>query len=259
MNIKKDKQLVNTRNTYQGFEFDIATVSPFGGNRACAHAYKRTEKLLIAIHLVTNFVPENEPARMTIRDKSVRMLSEILHLRSGFSTKGSEHLDHVIASLYEVTSLLDILHASGFVSDMNCDVLKKELADLIIFLRESEGSEVSEKVSVTEDDFSVGDFNKGQYVKDTKVSFKEKGLHTQKLQKDKNNEVKKTNSPTATSERRSAILGLVKDKMTVNVKDISSVITDCSEKTIQRELIALVHENVLKKEGERRWSVYSLV
>jgi hypothetical protein len=37
------------------------------------------------------------------------------------------------------------------------------------------------------------------------------------------------------------------------------MIKDCSEKTIQRELIVLVSEKVVKKEGERRWSVYSIV
>jgi len=42
------------------------------------------------------------------------------------------------------------------------------------------------------------------------------------------------------------------------VKDFAKVITDISEKTIQRELLDLVQRGVIKKEGERRWSRYSL-
>ena len=56
--------------------------------------------------------------------------------------------------------------------------------------------------------------------------------------------------------RKRAILELLKGGGHLTIKDFSSVIRDCSEKTIQRELLALVEENVLKKEGERRWSRY---
>ena len=58
--------------------------------------------------------------------------------------------------------------------------------------------------------------------------------------------------------RRANILDIIKIKKKVTIKDISSLIKDCSEKTIQRELVALLKEGVLRKEGERRWSTYSL-
>jgi len=44
----------------------------------------------------------------------------------------------------------------------------------------------------------------------------------------------------------------------LSVKDFTRVIKDCSEKTIQRELLDLVEKGIVKKEGERRWSRYSL-
>ena len=60
-------------------------------------------------------------------------------------------------------------------------------------------------------------------------------------------------------DRRAVILGLLQKKDKINVKDVAQVIRDCSEKTIQRELAALVAQGVLKREGERRWSTYSLI
>ena len=59
-------------------------------------------------------------------------------------------------------------------------------------------------------------------------------------------------------DRRARILALLQRNERVSIKDVARAITGCSEKTLQRELAALVAQGVLKKEGERRWSTYSL-
>lgn len=61
----------------------------------------------------------------------------------------------------------------------------------------------------------------------------------------------KGNSPRGTE-----ILAFIKKQGEASIRDIAAVIKDCSEKTIQRELNALIEEGVLKREGERRWSRY---
>ncbi|MBP6854629.1 MAG: hypothetical protein KBD26_00850 [Candidatus Pacebacteria bacterium] len=61
------------------------------------------------------------------------------------------------------------------------------------------------------------------------------------------------------NERRNSILLALKNNNSVTVKDISLVVKNCSEKTLQRELTALVKDNILKKTGEKRWSKYSLI
>jgi len=58
--------------------------------------------------------------------------------------------------------------------------------------------------------------------------------------------------------RRARIQKLIKDNREVTIKDITTYFPELSEKTIQRELVALVSEGVLKKFGERRWSRYTL-
>lgn len=63
----------------------------------------------------------------------------------------------------------------------------------------------------------------------------------------------------AQNERRVRISTILGAKGEATIKDISEIITDVSEKTIQRELNAMIGENVVKREGERRWSKYSLV
>lgn len=59
--------------------------------------------------------------------------------------------------------------------------------------------------------------------------------------------------------RRERILNVLRDKVEASIKDITGTITDCSEKTIQRELIGLIKDNIVLREGERRWSKYKLV
>ena len=67
-------------------------------------------------------------------------------------------------------------------------------------------------------------------------------------------EVKVSASP----DRRTRIQTILEAKGEATIKDISEIITDCSEKTVQRELNAMVEENRVKRQGERRWSKYSI-
>jgi DNA-binding transcriptional ArsR family regulator len=57
------------------------------------------------------------------------------------------------------------------------------------------------------------------------------------------------------SERMKTVL---EAKPQATVKDIAEVITDVSEKTIQRELNSLIEKGQVIREGERRWSRYSI-
>ncbi len=70
--------------------------------------------------------------------------------------------------------------------------------------------------------------------------------------------VRRSENEVGKGDRRTIILALIKQKPQLAVKDISKSIPDVSEKTIQRELLAMVAEGILTKRGERRWSTYSL-
>lgn len=232
---------------------DFIASGPFGENYVCAHAYKKTEKLVIAIHLITNFVPVSEPIRHTIRDKSLRTLSDTLELRVGLRSAGPEKVNNIIALVCEISSLLNVLHGSGFISNMNLAVLQSELSNHMSFLRAMEDTEEGQSLKLAPSYFMI-QANQGHSTQKSFMSFNTKPIH-----KGQNRSVKRTSSSQSHMERRSAILNIIKDKKRVTIKDIFNTVSNCSEKTIQRELIAMIREGVLKKEGERRWSTYSLV
>jgi hypothetical protein len=58
--------------------------------------------------------------------------------------------------------------------------------------------------------------------------------------------------------RQSIIISLLRRKKEIMIKDVSPLIHGCSEKTIQRELLSMVDKGILRKQGEKRWSRYSL-
>ncbi len=259
---KKDIQSPTTSKGTQLTEWRSPSILfVFGKNHSLAYIYKKTEKLVAAIHLVTNFVPENEPARQALRDKSVCTLSDMLVLRTGFTSSDSLTVDKVIASLCEITSLLDVLAVAGSISRMNHEVIRNEIESVMVFLQETPDTESVGKTALTEDDFIMDDEYKGQSIKDN-IKDNKMSHTTQRTYRTQQSSTGSRNSTSTkrrtNGERREKILSVIKDKKNVSVKDISQVVTDCSEKTLQRELLALVAQGVLKKEGERRWSTYSL-
>jgi DNA-binding transcriptional ArsR family regulator len=61
------------------------------------------------------------------------------------------------------------------------------------------------------------------------------------------------------TDRAERIKTVLEAKPQATIKDISEIITDVSEKTIQRELNSLIEKGQVLREGERRWSRYSVV
>lgn len=60
------------------------------------------------------------------------------------------------------------------------------------------------------------------------------------------------------TDRADRIKTVLEAKPQATVKDIAEIITDVSEKTIQRELNSLIEKGQVVREGERRWSRYSV-
>ena len=63
----------------------------------------------------------------------------------------------------------------------------------------------------------------------------------------------------AGTDRRTRIFTILEAKGDATIKDISEIISDVSEKTIQRELNAMIEEGKVERQGERRWSRYRTI
>ncbi len=217
----------------------------------------KADKLVYALYMITNLFPDSEPIKDKIRNKSLEFLSFIFLIsdKNNFAIKNK-----IVLKVAEIDSLLNLSFKTQLLSEMNYSVMKTAFENFLDLL-----SDVCDENKLFAQNF-LNDFkghSKGQdnYKRqDTEVTLKSQPEKNKNVFVEKNILKVLKDKPKASegSERRYAILNFIKDKKEVGIKDIASVIKDTSEKTIQRELTAMVAEGVLKKEGERRWSRYSL-
>ncbi len=149
---------------------------------------------------------------------------------------------------FELVSLLEVSLRGGLVSNMNFSILKSEFIALIEFLDSSTFNlSDTDKKPISKEFFAVDESN---------LSVKDRFSSQSQNVKDIN--ILRSREQFKRSNRQNIILNLLKKKSELTIKDISAVIIDCSEKTIQRELNSFITAGVLKRTGERRWSKYSL-
>lgn len=242
---------------------NLDPISFFEKDSDFVFVFKKTEKLTSAVYLVTNLLSESEPLKWVLRKKATDLMSFIIGYKNINESTRDNFVYNAKTRILEIVSFLEISLNSGLVSNMNFSILKYEFSNLINLFtpfttvskepflnpipetffdtssRESNlkdiNSSISHGFSKSQGSFHKMSFNN---IKDI-VSFKGK------------DDLKKSN-------RQNIILNLLKKKKELTIKDISQVIKDCSEKTIQRELISFIKSGVLKRTGERRWSRYSL-
>ena len=264
----------------------------FEGSHLYVYLYKKAEKLASALYVVTNLIDNKEILRSLLREKSINIFSIIMQLqkaslidanalKNDASTKTEDiSLDALLSSITEVVSLLEIANVSRYISEMNFSVLKREYIDLGILIKTRREDILSDNIRFPKEFFDVPSLyetraiKQGGTKKQKDISIKDisdihkisrTNIQKRSSVKDTPNFVEKTKSniypKTADirhSSRRNTILELLQDKAFVTVKDVTDTIQGCSSKTLQRELLSLVNEGILKKEGERRWSTYSL-
>lgn len=205
------------------------------------YLYKKTEKLVSALYLISNFLSDKEPIKWQLRESGIDLLSQNMS----------------VSLINKILSLLQVAHVSGMVSEMNFNILKFEFESLIQAVEQA-GKESLKGHVLSEQFFTVS--NQGETLNREKgfsliPNNSPKGHNTMSDRMSvKNTELKQKDK----SNRQDIIIGLLKKGGELGIKDFTSAIKGCSEKTIQRELVVLVSKGQIKKAGEKRWSRYSL-
>lgn len=188
---------------------------------------KKLQKLASAIYLITGFFAEQEPLRWRLRSLSTDLVSDSVKDKSWV--------------LREINHLIFLAKNAGLVSEPNYEVMFKELSKVENSYENQLGSAFPKEI---EGPVSPPLLQKiASTIKDNmpKKVATESGAVSLK----KNN-------------RQTVILDLLKKNKEIMIKDVSPLISGCSEKTIQRELLGMVAEGILVKKGEKRWSRYAL-
>lgn len=229
------------------------------------YSYKKTEKLITALYMVTDCMETDDALKGKIRNLGIELLSYMHKLSRVSSSPVDNHtsISTSIMNIDEILSLIEIANTIGFISDMNNSILKKELNMLSSELRQNTTKKDNQfTFTLNEKMFDVerepGLMLGNGSIKDKRteynMSFINKSITTHRpLTKGLNNIGQSLGSK---KDRMDKIVGIIKDRKEVSIKDISAIFTDCSEKTIQRELNLLVSKGQIKKIGAKRWSRY---
>jgi len=253
----------------------------------------KMDKIAAAIHMVTDCIEDNEPIRFKLRSLAVELASETHEfIYTPARDRGFVFSDIELVAT-EIMSFINIARSVLIISPMNAEILLRELSANTERMRawtetgfyevENAGaSQIKPSVSFTlnESHFQADQHQLRQAADQTDKTVADRQPATPTVQKStqttdgsKGQKTATTSSNTKVRQdlednkkfdfavklnRRNSILKIIKDKKEVTIKDISNLIADVSEKTIQRELGNLVSEGVLKKIGEKRWSKYML-
>jgi hypothetical protein len=245
---------------------------------------KRIEKISQAIYLVSNHLKDNEPLKWELRKESIGFLSCIRSIDEGADSEEVPPdlvVDALSTYAKDLTSLITLAVVGGLISKNNAAIITLEIEALMVSFKEVTDGNAPRSGFILSQEFFATDpelrdnLAPGMYKGQTNLlSDKNPGLFNEKIQFPKKMKDQKGGSPESNPEnkdkkedgvkdkknsRQMRILTLLRAQAHLSIKDFASVIPDCSEKTIQRELLELVEKGIIKKEGERRWSTYSLI
>jgi hypothetical protein len=232
----------------------------FSGDDYLVYVFKKTEKITAALYLISGLLKDDEPMKWELRDRGIDLLTSSFTASSSLPGDKNAVIQSLFTAALETLSLLGVARISNLISDMNHALLVGEIDKVVGLLRdrlaasaENAGYVLSEHFFRTPDLFSSGKPEVGSLKPGARSIEKgenkplNQGIHQGQIA----TQQKK-------SQRQEHIVSILKGQSNITIKDFSKVIKDCSEKTIQRELSELVDKGVIKKEGERRWSRYSL-
>jgi len=248
----------------------------------------KANKLASAVYLITSFFSEQEPLKWKLRELSGHLLSSSLSFKSYiFEERDYAGLENR-QTILEILSHLSVAKNVGLISDNNFTLLSQEFSKYLETVGFPPGLEDREGKAVLSEKFFAGPESRPQIassepentLKDksvdgveqkpalrslsagylpkvsavTKLDYEgpKRGVEDKPLKQFGAVSVKKNS-------RQNTIIALLKRKKEIMIKDVSPLISGCSEKTIQRELSAMVAAGILRKIGEKRWSRYTLV
>lgn len=218
------------------------------------YIYKKAERLAKAIHLVS-------PAFRTAPALRNRMDQIAIGLVDAAILPPSAARDSMSRELLALSSVLSIARTGGLLSSMNAELIAREAQQLLqeiatyeeprLFLDDAPSlamlaKEAGIERAQAERAGSAHSNAPRPTAADARQARAHKGHHSIGQIKDK------------AVARREAIKAILTSKGPSFIKDISTMIRDVSEKTIQRELQALVDAGEVSKKGERRWTQYAL-
>ncbi len=208
---------------------------------------QKSQKIVSALYLITDHIKDSDVIKWEIREDGISLISNSMLIKTIHPSEKENAYRAVILNLEKIISLLNVALISSVISNMNATIMIHELESLLLFVEKESKNNLLPGYILSDSFFS-----------DEKVIKKDNIVDKGHDIQSRTNATGVYNIPKQVVSRKDSILAILRTNSNLTIKDFTKVIKDCSEKTIQRELIALVKSGVVKRVGERRWSTYSL-
>ena len=91
-------------------------------------SYTKTNKLITALYMVTDIIDKGEPLRNKLRTLGTGIISDMYLIQQNYT--GHIASSDACSKISEIMSFLDIASAVNIISEMNCNILRKEFLEL---------------------------------------------------------------------------------------------------------------------------------
>lgn len=239
----KGQSVRHTSVTGQDIVFDKSIFSNiFYKDIRRVYIYKKAERLASALYLVTPALRDSLSLRAKVESIAVR-LTEAARL------PGTQLAESVSRELLALSSLLTMARAGGLLSPMNADLITSEARALL-----GEVTLYEEPRLALEEPETLAALARQAPSMRPPRALPPAGARASTVPR---RDAAQGQSQRHVSSRQESIMSFIREKGSVSVKDLSAVVRGVSEKTIQRELQALIEAGQVVKRGERRWSTYA--
>lgn len=208
----------------------------------------RALKITEALYRTTDIMFDGEPLKWSLRNTALEILNIVSSLNSGGQSRDIDRVNNLVQSLF---LKLELASSGTFISKMNFEVLEREYSILSNHVVEQSKEQILLDLPTGRQ--APPDYRTTKEISDTVTdkSISDKTEITLEVKEEKKIELD--------SDRKSVIVSALQGNGHSSVSDIAKLFNGIiGEKTVQRELNALVEVGAIKKEGEKRWRRYFL-
>jgi hypothetical protein len=227
---KKDTELVYDKNFIQS-------------------VFKKAERISSATfytidRIEDTFKFKDSPLQIQIYDSIFRTLNIASEMLKCTISTVRRPMIGMISELTRLSALLTIAATSDRVSASHAMLIQHEIDALLEALEHVRTRETNTKVRATNRSLGRTRYQSGEPFSASAMVMGDQGeTQAQRV---------------STQDRKERIKDILREKGQIGIKEISDIIKDVSEKSIQRDLNDLILSGAVVRFGERRWSTYKL-
>jgi len=235
----------------------------------------RAEKIRAALILISQNLPDDDK-RDLLREGN-KLIFYVIDAISGNISR-SDFLKQIKATVIKINELIDFYYLNSFLSEHNANIIKRGLLSFSNLAGNLDTVNLDPEKQLTEEDLlSVEDAlhsatvpaepelseqeDKRQNKRHTKGQNKRHGSQKTKDERKPRARFRSIKEEAQKHSRRVQILDILKTTPWLTSSEILDSLPNSDKvsiKTLQRELTKMLEEKLIQKDGEKRWTRYSI-